>query len=151
MIARRALLVGAPLLLASCASPPPPPAVLTLTIAAGADQNPDAAGTGTPVAIGLYQLNATGKFERADVFALTERQAATLGDEVAASEQFVLRPGEQRVVTRELKKGVQFVGIVVLFRDIDHATWRVMAPAAGSGPTNLRVSTAGIVAKLAPG
>jgi type VI secretion system protein VasD len=154
MTRRRAILwlpvLLPPLLAASCAAPPPPPAVLTLTINAGADQNPDAGGHGAPVAVTLFQLDATGKFERADVFALMEREAQTLGDEDAGSEQFVLRPGESRTVTRELKKGVQFVGVVVLFRDIDRATWRAMAPVAASGPTRLTLTTAGITAKLSP-
>ena len=53
-------------------------------------------------------LNGTAKFERADVFALTEHEQQTLGDESQGSEEFVLRPGETRTVTRELKKGGLF-------------------------------------------
>src|SRR5437879_6300913 len=95
------------------AAPPPPPAVLTLTIAAGPDQNPDPSGRPAPVAIRLFELNGTAKFERADVFALTEHEQQTLGEEGQGSEEFMLRPGETRTVTRELKKGVQFIGVAV--------------------------------------
>ncbi len=150
---RRLLMLPAtlalPALLAHCASPPPP-AVLDLVIAAGADQNPDPSGKAAPVAVHMYQLAATAKFERADVFALIEREKATLGDEVMASEEFVLSPGENRTISRELKAGVQFIGIVVLFRDIDHATWRAIAKVATSGPSKLSLKTKGIVATLAP-
>jgi type VI secretion system protein VasD len=150
MTSRRALLLLPAVLLARCASPLPPPPALTLTIKAGPDQNPDGAGRPAPVAVRLFYLNASAKFERADVFALTERERATLGEDSAGSEEFVVRPGETRTIDRVPKTGVQILGVAVLFRDIDHATWRIMAPVAASGPTKLVLSTSGVVAKLAP-
>lgn len=149
MIARRALLALVALFAAVAAAPPPPPAVLTLTIIAGPDQNPDPSGRPAPVAVRLFELNGTAKFERADVFALTEREQQTLGNEGQGSEEFVLRPGETRSVTRELKKGVQFVGVAVLFRDIDRSRWRAIAPVGVSGPTKLTLRINGITAALA--
>ena len=148
MISRRLFVGGCALLAARCSSPPPP-AVLTLTIIAGADQNPNPEGRPTPAAVRLYQLAATAKFERADVFALTDQEQQTLGQESLGSEEFVLAPGETRTVTRELKKGTQFVGIAVLFRDIDHARWRAVAPVAASGPSRLTLKTNGLTAVLA--
>lgn len=136
-------------LLAGCAPPPPPPpAVLTLQLSGGADQNPDTVGKAAPVAIHLFQLSGTGKFERADVFALIEREQQTLGTDDLASEEFVLSPGETRSITRELKKDTQFIGIAVLFRDIDRATWRAMSPVARSGPSRLALTTAGVTVTL---
>ena len=149
MIARRALLGLFVLLVVTAAAPPPPPAVLTLTIVAGADQNPDPAGRPAPVAVRLFELNGTAKFERADVFALTEHEQQTLGEEGQGSEEFVLRPGETRTITRELKKGVQFVGIAVLFRDIDRSRWRAVAQVGVSGPTKLALRINGLSATLA--
>ena len=149
MIGRRALLALVAAVICAAGAPPPPPAVLTLTIVAGADQNPDASGRPAPVAVRLFELNGTAKFERADVFALTEREQQTLGAEAQGSEEFVLRPGETRAVTRELKKGVQFVGIAVLFRDIDRSHWRVIAPVGVSGPTKLTLRVNGLNATLA--
>jgi type VI secretion system protein VasD len=149
VIARRALFGLLAVFAATAAAPPPPPAVLTLTIVAGPDQNPDPSGRPAPVAIRLFELNGTAKFERADVFALTEHEQQTLGDESQGSEEFVLRPGETRTVTRELKKGVQFVGIAVLFRDIDRSRWRVVAPVGVSGPTKLMLRVSGLNATLA--
>ncbi len=143
------------LLLTYCGSPPPPPPppappLLTLTIKAGPDQNPDSSGHPTPVAIRLFLLNGTAKFERADVFALSERERATLGDDTAGSEEFVVRPGETRMIEREPKKGVQFLGVAVMFRDIDQATWRAIAPIAASGRTRLVLTTGGLKTTLAP-
>ena len=147
---RRTLLLVAPMLLISCAEKPPPPATLDLVIKCAPDQNPDNAGQPAPVAIKLFFLTASAKFERADVFALTERERATLGEDTAGSEEFVLRPGETRDIARKPKSGVQFLGVAVLFRDIDHAGWRAVQPVAASGPTKLQLDIKGIRATLAP-
>ncbi len=136
--------------LAGCGAPPPPPAVLTLQIEAGRDQNPNAAGQPAPVAVRLLQLSSTARFDRADVFALLEREAATLGDELAAGETVLAAPGEVQTLTRTLKPGVQAVGVVAAFRDIDQARWRASAPVASSGPTALALRTAGATATLTP-
>ncbi len=151
MISRRAVL-ALPAALAACATPPPPPPppVLDLTIIGGPDQNPDHAGRPAPVAVRLYQLAATGKFESADVFALKDKEAQTLGDQSLGSEQIIVRPGETKAVKRELKPGVQFLGVAVLFRDIDRAHWRVVNPVAPHGPTRLTLKIHGVTATLAP-
>ena len=146
MITRRVLL-GIVAVLATRCSSPPPPAVLTLNVIGGADQNPGPSGP-APVAVRLFQLNDPAKLERSDVFALTEREQQTLGSESQGSEEFVLRPGETRMVTRELKKGVQFVGIAVLFRDIDQSHWRALSPVAASGPSKLTLKISGLTATL---
>lgn len=147
-----ALVPGLAAALAGCGPPPPPPpAVLTLQIEAGPDQNPNKAGQPAPVAFHLMQLTSTDKFERADVFALLEKEAATLGDEAAASETLVLAPGESKTLVRTMKPGVQSLGVAVAFRDIDQAAWRVMAPVAPSGLTALTLQTHGTTARLQPG
>ncbi|MBV9016391.1 MAG: type VI secretion system lipoprotein TssJ [Alphaproteobacteria bacterium] len=149
MIARRLLLTLPAILAARCSSPPPPPAVLTLAVIGGPDQNPDPAGQPTPVAVRLFQLKSTAAFDRADVFALTEREQQTLGPDGQGSEEFVVRPGETRMITRELKPGVQFIGTAVLFRNIDGARWRGVAPVAASGPSRHSLMIRGTTAALA--
>lgn len=145
---RRPLLFLPALALAHCAGPKPPPAI-DLAVSGGADQNPDAAGRAAPVAVKIFKLTATAKFERADVFALTEREAATLGADSAGSEEFVIAPGENRTISREMPPDVRFVGAVALFRDIDRATWRGVVPIADSGPTRLRLTLSGTTLSLA--
>ncbi len=145
-----ALTLASPLALVACDSSPPPPAVLDLAVQGSAEQNPSPAGTAEPVAVHLYQLASTAKFERADVFALVEREAATLGQDVLASEEFVLSPSEKQTIKRELKKGTQFLGVLVLFRDIDHAKWRATAPVATSGPSKLALTIGRLSVDLGP-
>lgn len=138
-LTRRAAL-GSLLALGACAAPPPPPAVVTLEVEGGADQNPDPNGRPSPVALQVFLLNATAKFERADWTALTEREQATLGADSAGSEQFVIAPGEKRTIVREPRAGVQAIGLVALFRDVDAgARWRAVLPIATSGPTKIKV------------
>jgi type VI secretion system protein VasD len=149
LIGRRALLALAALFAATGNSGPAPPAVGMLTIIAGPDQNPDPSGHPAPVAIRVYELAASAKFERADVFALTEREQQTLGEDDLGSEEFVVRPGESRAISRELKKGTQMIGVIVLFRDIDHSHWRAVAPVGVSGPTHLVLRTSALGAALA--
>jgi type VI secretion system protein VasD len=151
MISRRSLLPLFPALaLARCASPKPP-AVLTLTMIGSAEQNPDAANRPAPVAVRIYQLTQTAKFERADVFALTEHEQQSLGQDNAGSQEFVLSPGETQTKTFELKPGVQAIGVVVLYRDIDNAQWRADAAVPNSGPTKLALNVGKLAITLKPG
>jgi type VI secretion system protein VasD len=154
MMQRRPLLAALsalvlPLLLQACAAAPPPPATLTLLIKAGTDQNPDPSNTPSPVAVRVFQLAATARFERADYFALEGQEKATLGQEGLGSEEFVLRPGETREIRRELKKDTQFIGVAVGFRDIDRSTWRAIAPVPSTGPVHLTLTISGLKATLA--
>jgi type VI secretion system protein VasD len=152
MIGRRRVLLGAvpaALLIEGCGGPPAP-AVVDVTIRANADINPNPAGTPVSVAVRFYSLNARGRFESADVYSLMQREAQTLGTESTGSEEAVVRPGETRKVTLMPKPGVRFVGIAVLFRDIDRAQWRMVAPIAESGLTKLTISISGTRAALVP-
>ncbi|HVC60417.1 MAG TPA: type VI secretion system lipoprotein TssJ [Acetobacteraceae bacterium] len=145
------LLLPAGLLLARCSPAPKPPPVLTLTMIGGADQNTDPGGKAAPIAVKVYQLTAAAKFSSSDWTALTEREQATLGqDEAAPSQQFVVAPGATQTQTFTLKPGVTTIGIVALYRDIDHAQWRATAPAADSGPTKLTLTIAKLAVTLQP-
>jgi type VI secretion system protein VasD len=146
-----AVLLLLPLWAAGCGGPPPPPApVLELTVTGTADQNPSANGTPQPVAVHLYQLAATQKFTKADVFALTEHEQATLGSDDLGSSDFVLRPSEKQNVKQDLKPGTQALGVVVLFYNIDNAQWRASAPVAASGPSKLFLSVEKLSVSLKP-
>jgi type VI secretion system protein VasD len=154
MIPRRSLVLLpallAPLALMRCAPPPKPPPVLTITMVGSKDQNPDTDGTAKPVAVRIYQLAATAKFERGDVFALTEHEQQTLGQDDLGSQEFLLAPGETQTQTFGLKNGVNAIGVVVLYRDIDSSQWRADAPAADSGPTKLLLNVGKLAITLKP-
>ncbi|MEA2802094.1 MAG: type secretion system protein VasD [Rhodospirillaceae bacterium] len=140
MIARRLLLVGPALLSVASCGGPPAPAVVELSIRASADVNPNPAGTPVSVAVRLYSLMGRGRFMSADAYALMDREKATLGDESAGSEEVVVRPGETRNMTLAPKPGVRYLGVAVLFREIDRAQWRAIAPIATIGLTRLALT-----------
>ena len=129
--------------------PPPPPPVLTLNIAGSANQNPDPTGAGTTVAVRVYQLAATGKFQAADVYTLSGSESTALGtDELSGSTQYLLAPGQKMTEVINLPPGVNFIGIAVLFREINQSTWKLSAPVAAHGPTTLSVQIQGLKASL---
>lgn len=148
---RRAVLLLPAALAARCASSPPPKPTLDLTLIGGADQNADASGQPTPVAVRIYQLAGAGAFDQADVFALSEQETKTLGADDLGMEQVLLALGERRQLSHELKKDTGYIGCIVLFRDIDRATWRAKAAVAEGGPTRLTLRTKGITAALTNG
>jgi len=137
---RRTFLAGpAAAVTAGCAGPPAP-AVVNLTIKASSDLNRNAAGTPLAVAVRLYTLNARARFMTADAFALMDRDRAVLADEGTRAEEIVVRPGETRNITLAPKPDVRFIGVAVLFQDIDRSQWRAVAPIAPSGLTRLVLS-----------
>ena len=139
------------LVLAGCAKPPPPPPppVLTLNIIGSAGQNPDPGGQGNTVAVQLYQLAATGRFQSTDFYSLTGQEAATLGtDEVGSSEQFLVAPAAKLTETRPLKPNVVAVGLAVLFRNINQSTWKLLAPVAPNGPSTVTLRISGLTATV---
>ncbi|MFN6999183.1 type VI secretion system lipoprotein TssJ [Elioraea tepidiphila] len=156
MTDRPRFLTGRRLLLASLgaglvagAGQPPPP-VVDLTVQVGPNVNPGVDGRPLPVAVKLYLLTAAGKFQAADVFALIEREAATLGAELIASEQIVFEPGQTRQITREADGRTRFLGAAVLFRDIDRAQWKSIQPVASTGVTRLRLTADRLESALNP-
>ena len=77
-------------------------------------------------------------------------QPPTLQNVTNVSGAGVIGPGETQTKTFEMKSGTQAIGIVALYRDIDHATWRADAPVADSGPTKLTLTISKLAVKLAP-
>ena len=147
MIGRR-LLLGTPALALVASCGPPPPAAVDLAIKASPDLNRNQAGTPLSVAVRLYSLNDRSRFATADAYGLMSRENAVLGDERAGSEEIVVRPGETRNVTMAPKPGVRFLGVAVLFHDIDRAQWRAIAPIAASGTTRLVLAIGSSKAEL---
>ena len=143
--------IGVCLALSQCAPAPKPPAVVTLVLAGSSGQYADAGGTASPVAVRVFQLTSTAKFERADVFALIDREQQTLGADSAGSQEVVLSPSENRTMTIEAKPGVTAIGVVALYREVDHAQWRADAPVNGSGPTKLKAEVGPLAITLKPG
>ena len=117
------------LLVFACASPPPPPpkpTVVTATFVAKENINPDARGRPSPVVVRLYELKAVAAFNGGDFFSIYDKETATLGGDLVAREEFTLRPGEQRTLTRTLQNDTRTLAVVAAFRDLERAQWRAV-------------------------
>ncbi|HEX7389983.1 MAG TPA: type VI secretion system lipoprotein TssJ [Acidiphilium sp.] len=149
---RRLVILATPLLFAGCGgAAPPKPATLDLTVIGSANQNPDAAGTPEPVAVHFYPLAATGKFTTATPYALMGGATALLGADLAGpSDQVIVAPGATVTVKRSLPQGAQSLGVIVLFRSIETAHWRLTVPLKPHAPNPLTLRIDGITAKLTP-
>lgn len=137
-LGRRWFLIGMLASLVGCGGdeppPPPPPAppppappqptVVSLTLKAAPDINPNGAGAPSPVVVRIYQLSGITKFTTADFFNLQQDEAGTLGDELVGSDAFVMAPGAIEVYARQLADEVRFLGITAAFRDLSSGKWR---------------------------
>jgi type VI secretion system protein VasD len=103
---------------------PPPPKIVSLTVKAAANVNPNGAGLPSPVVVRIYQLTGVTGFAETDFFELQDDAAGALGDELVGSEVFVLAPGGVEVYARELGEDVRFVGVIAAFRDLSAGKWR---------------------------
>lgn len=140
-------ILAALMLLAGCGAAPPP--VLTLNIVGSAGQNPNAAGQGNAVAVRIYQLAATGKFQAVDYYTLTGNESAALGtEELGSSAQYIVSPGQKLKETINLTPGTASAGVAVLFQNINQSTWKLTAPVAAHGRTVLTLHINGLTAAL---
>lgn len=116
--------IGALLLsLAACASAPKP-TLVSATLQAGADVNPDVRKRASPLVIRIYELRSGAAFESADFVSLYERDQATLTSEMGSREEFVLKPGETRAWEKATAPDTKYIGVLGAFRDIERARWK---------------------------
>jgi type VI secretion system protein VasD len=151
------LLATAGALVGGCASapaPPPPatpvvldPVTLQVTLIASDDVNPDLRGRASPLAVRIVELRSRSAFDAADFFSLYEREQQTLGTELLAKEQYILRPGDTQGYTRKAQSEARFLGVVAAYGDLVGSTWRpawAIAPPAppvgGAPPARQRVT-----------
>jgi type VI secretion system protein VasD len=124
--------------LTGCASVPKP-TLVKANITANSSLNPDAKGRSSPVVVRYFELKSLAAFNDADFFSLAERDRETLGADLVASEEFLLKPGETLVLDRTLDPAVNHIGVVAAFRDLEHAQWRVSFPVPSQRTSKLTI------------
>jgi type VI secretion system protein VasD len=62
---------------------------------------------------------------RADYFALAERAPATLGPDLIDQDEVLVKPGDQFTLKRTLDPATRQLGLLVGYREVDQALWRV--------------------------
>jgi len=118
----------AALLVAACGTSPPKPARVSGTIVAAPNLNPSVSDRPSPLRMRVYELKSATAFNQADFMSLYQSDQGALGADLAAREEFILQPGESRPWVKTLNPDTRFIGIVALYRDLEHAVWRTVVP-----------------------
>lgn len=112
-------------LLAACGKSP---TLISAALQASSSINPDARNRPSPVVIRVYELKTPAAFESADFFSLFDKDQTTLGADMVAREEFTMRPGDSKVINRELKPDTRFIAVFAGFREVEKSTWRAVMP-----------------------
>lgn len=123
------------------------PTLVQAQLSASADVNPDSNGRASPIVVRVYDLKSTAAFDSADFFSLWDKDQATLGADMTAREEYLLRPGEQRSLQRMPQNGAAYLGVIAAFRDIEHARWRatIAVPPNKTTLLTIKLQTLGVV------
>ncbi|ASL44492.1 hypothetical protein bAD24_I13495 [Burkholderia sp. AD24] len=104
---------------------PPADTFVTLSLDASATVNPDSLGRPAPILVGIYDLKTTAAFTASGFAPLQDHAKASLGDDLVAFEQLILRPGEQRTLERTGDARAHSLGVVAGYRELNRHVWRV--------------------------
>jgi type VI secretion system protein VasD len=112
------------------AAPKPAPFSIEATLVGGVALNPNLEGHASPVVVRLFELKQTGSFQAASFAALFERSQETLGPDLLAQQEFILRPGEIRHYDRSGTPTAAALGLAAAFRAPEKDGWRMVVPLA---------------------
>lgn len=114
--------------LSACSSPERKelPVPIQYNLFATEDVNPSVSGRPSPVVVRLYELRNSPRFLAADYFSLVQDDRAALGDEFVSRQEYVLRPGETRLIRKNADLTTRFIGVVASYRDIENGVWRAL-------------------------
>lgn len=106
------------------------PCTLPIEVAleASARLNPDLDGTPLPTVVRLYQLAALERIEQADFDALWDDPKDVLAEDVLASRELTLFPGNTQRLQVELRPDVRFLAAMAVVRQPTGTQWRALMP-----------------------
>ncbi|RRV05327.1 type VI secretion system lipoprotein TssJ [Pseudomonas sp. v388] len=108
--------------------------------------NPDINGRPSPVVVRLLELRNPVAFETRDFFTLYGRSAETLAQDLVASEELELRPGQSVDLKLRVEPGSRYVGVMAAYRNLPDSQWRYVLELTPEGLTqaDLTLSDDGI-------
>ncbi len=107
-----------------------PPAIIE--IVSERSLNPDIDGMPKPVLLRIYELRAPAAFERSSFFDLQDKDESQLGGDFVRREEFLIAPGERRIIERKGNPDVRSFGFFAAYRDLERSTWRASVDAPNS-------------------
>ena len=104
------------------------PVPIQFTLRATASVNPSISGRPSPVVISVFELRNSTSFSGADFFSLVRDEQGALGEERLSRQEYILQPGETRLVRRRSDLATRYIGVVVAYRDLERSVWRALVP-----------------------
>ena len=131
---------------------PAPTAVPTATFEVIAERNLnlDVNGVPKPLLLRFYELRSTTAFERAGFLDLQDKDEAHLGGDFVRRDEFLIAPGERRVLERKGHPDVRAFGLFAAYRDLERSTWRATIDSPNSVEMRRRWFGLGPTARLKP-
>ncbi len=120
------------LILASCSSPPKPP-IASVSLNVQSNINPLSSiaeakvPEARPVVIRFYELSSLAAFNSTDFFSVFNDYKTTLENELIASEELRVTPGQKQKFTRTLNLNTRYVGVVAAYKNLEESQWRASA------------------------
>ena len=100
---------------------------LTLTLQASLDTNRNLYGRPSPVLVRVFQLANSQAFQRATLSQLSTNPEQILRADFHGQEVFLLRPGQRYRYHFIPEPRTRDIGVIVEYRSIDEARWRVVS------------------------
>lgn len=88
------------------------------------DINPNVDGKPSPLVIRIYELKSIDVFQSSDFFSLYDNEAAAIGKDILAKNEFDIRPGERYKYQRNLHAESRYIGVIAAYRNLDNSQWR---------------------------
>ncbi len=120
---------------------------IELEIASHRNINPDHSGRPSPVKMKVFELRNNINFEHADFTTLFTNPIQVLGADLLATDEFILIPGETRIIKYMPNLATKYIGVIAGFRQLDRATWRIIHPviADKKNPVGLEISDTSVL------
>lgn len=109
-----------------------------ISMSAKKDTNPGPDGRPAPIVLRLYQLKADAAFINSDYFPLFDDEKKVLGGDLLSREEQELSPGQTLSLEIPFAAETRFIAVAGGYQDAG-ASWRAIAPAAGSSGHSVHV------------
>jgi len=103
-----------------------------ISLRAAPDINPDASGRPSPVTLKLLELGSRTTFDNLDFDGAFGNGETLLADDLLSLRMLSIQPGQTMEQRIDLHRDAAFIAIIVAYRDIDQAQWRLVYPIAGN-------------------
>jgi type VI secretion system protein VasD len=135
------LMGGCPKPPPSPVAPPPPctdPEPVRLYLSGTERLNPGEHGEPLATVVRVYQLKASGHLNEANFEDILDRDKQTLAEELVASKEMTLNPGDQLDPQIVRGDGAAWIGVVALFRQPAGTSWRALYRLPAPDPYHCR-------------